>query len=38
MRSFYKGIAAVFFIFAVDRLESLKELQGWVDEVKENAH
>lgn len=38
VRSFYKGIAAVFFVFALDTRASLKELEGWVAEVKENAH
>ena len=38
MRSFYKGISAVFLLYAVDSMESLKDLVNWVREVRDNAH
>ena len=38
VRSFYKGISAVFLLYAVDRAESLQDLEEWVREVRDNAH
>jgi GTPase SAR1 family protein len=38
VKSFYKGISAVFFVYSVDSLESFQELQSWSAEVKEYAH
>ena len=38
VKSFYKGISAVFFVYSVDSMDSFKELQSWSAEVKEYAH
>lgn len=38
MKSFYKGISAVFFIYSVDSRESFLQLKSWSQEVKEYAH
>lgn len=38
MRTFYKGISAVFLVYAINSLESLQELRNWVQEVREHAH
>jgi GTPase SAR1 family protein len=29
VRSFYKGISAVFFVYAIDRATSFEELKAW---------
>lgn len=34
VRSFYKGISCVFFVFAIDYRPSFKELEEWVAEVR----
>jgi len=38
VRSFYKGIAAVFLTFALNSEESLEGLKAWQKEVRENGH
>ena len=38
VRSFYKGISAVFLVYAIDKEDSLQALRKWVDQVKENSH
>jgi Ras-related protein Rab-2A len=38
VRSFYKGIAAVFLTFAMDNEESLDALKIWQKEVREHGH
>ena len=38
VRTFYKGISAVFLVYAIDKADSLHELRRWVDEVRENSH
>lgn len=38
VKSFYKGISAVFFVYSVDSLESFDDLRSWSAEVKEYAH
>jgi hypothetical protein len=38
VKSFYKGISAVFFVYSMDSLESFQQLQSWSAEVKEYAH
>lgn len=34
VRSFYKGVCAVFLIYQIDKVESFQSLKGWVKEVK----
>jgi GTPase SAR1 family protein len=31
VRSFYKGISAVFLVYAIDKEDSLQALRKWVD-------
>ena len=38
VRSFYKGIAAVFLSFSLTNEESLEALRTWIREVKDNGH
>jgi hypothetical protein len=38
VRSFYKGISAVFFVYAIDNEQSFRELKAWSEEVRQNAH
>lgn len=38
VKSFYKGISAVFLVYSVDCLQSFKDLRAWADEVREYAH
>ena len=38
VRSFYKGVAAAFLVYAIDKEESFQALKSWVKEVKENTH
>jgi GTPase SAR1 family protein len=38
VKSFYKGISAVFFVYSIDNLESFLELKSWIEEVREYAH
>lgn len=38
VRSFYKGISAVFLVYAIDKADSLRALRRWVEEVRENSH
>jgi GTPase SAR1 family protein len=37
-RSFYKGIAAVLLVYAIDGYESFEQLENWMKEVNDNAH
>lgn len=38
VKSFYKGISAVFFVYSVNCLQSFKDLKSWAEEVREYAH
>lgn len=38
VRTFYKGIAGVFFSFAINNEASLEGIRGWLEEVREHAH
>lgn len=38
IRSFYRNAAAVLLVYSVVAKESLNKLNGWLREVRENAH
>ena len=38
VRTFYKGISAVFLVFAINNLKSFHELRNWVEEIRQHAH
>jgi GTPase SAR1 family protein len=38
VRSFYRGICAVYLLYAVDNATSFQELKGWLREVQQHAH
>lgn len=38
VRSFYRGICAVYLLYAVDNARSFQELKAWLREVQQHAH
>ena len=38
VKSSYKGVAAVLFIYSIEKKESFERLNVWVREVKDNVH
>ena len=38
VRSFYRGISAVYLLYAIDDAQTFQELKCWMKEVQEHAH
>ncbi len=38
VRSFYKGISAVFLLYSIDNSKSFQEVKDWMREVQQHAH
>lgn len=38
VRSFYRGISAVYLLYAIDDAKTFQELKCWMKEVQEHAH
>ena len=38
VRSFYRGICAVYLLYTIDNAKTFQELKGWLREVQQHAH
>jgi len=38
VRSFYRNATAVFLVYQINRKDTFKSLQGWLDEIRENSN
>jgi small GTP-binding protein len=38
VRSFYRGICAVYLLYAIDNAKTFQELKGWLREIQQHAH